>query len=316
MSIPVVIINGPLGSGKTTLIHEFLGHVGDPTEVLWLKTEFGEQSIDNYLLADTGVQTDALVGGCICHVLLTDLDRALRDMDISGISLLLIETSGMSHPQPVVSVIRQHAAFELAHVALIIDAMHAHEPSYPKPMPLPVGFAVPYDVMLINKYPQHATPVQEGELEQVLDPWYTGVYDQVEKIRLPNIEEQQAYADAVAMWATPLVATLAEHRSLPFSDVSISHHQAEDHEGDLEVRTYEFSEDQIVPKEIIDAFTMQVPETIVRIKGMVQYAPGSYGYINWARGTGRWQALAGKPISCQLIIMGTQIPSSIFDLFL
>lgn len=313
--LPVIIINGPLGSGKTTLIHALLKKHINAQKTLWLKTEFGDESVDEYVLADTGVQTAALTGGCICHVLLSQLDGVLTQIEAAqNIDQLIIETSGMSHPAPVIQTIERHPLFRVAHVALIVDVAHAREDSYPKPMILPGEVASPYDVIVLNKYPESLTSHEEGNLGKALDPWFAGVYDGIKKVRVPDLSASEAvYDQHIDAWAQQIVADIANALQQSPKDISddplpeYEHEDAEDHEGEIDVLTFHLPADRVTPRSKIDAYVAKLPSQVVRVKGVIHTGPDTWEFFNWVRGTGHWSALDSIPAGQVLLVMGDDI---------
>lgn len=329
--LPVIVINGPLGSGKTTLIHELLkSHVKAKT-TLWLKTEFGEKSVDEYILLDTGVKTQSLTGGCICHVLLSELDDMLTQIEaIDGIERVIIETSGMSHPAPVTQTIERHAAFIVAQAILVVDTKHAYEESYPKPEILAGGAYIPYDLILFNKYNASMTPGEEAALEKTLDPWFDGVYADIEKLRLPSKKEfQQEFENGMGEWAARLIAAMqkaieSSSRSVQDAEAAAKHHdhqreeaehrhhhdgekhEAEDHEGAMQTLVFHLSPDQLVSRQQVEAYAESAALKAVRIKGVFRTEHG-WEFYNWARGSGEWSDLGSQPASQILLVIGHDV---------
>ena len=105
--IPVTIVTGFLGAGKTTLIRGFLASPeGQGTAVI--VNEFGAVGIDDVLVRDSAEQTVLLGNGCVCCITRTDLQLALRQLVIDrdrgavpNFARVVIETSGLADPAPI-----------------------------------------------------------------------------------------------------------------------------------------------------------------------------------------------------------------------
>ena len=104
--IPVTVVSGFLGSGKTTLIRFLLG---DPAcaDAALIVNEFGEAGIDHHLFRKTDERTTLVRGGCACCARRDDLADALRDLldrlDRREVAFdrVVIETSGLADPAPI-----------------------------------------------------------------------------------------------------------------------------------------------------------------------------------------------------------------------
>jgi G3E family GTPase len=126
--IPVAIVTGFLGSGKTTLISRVLRDPGFGRTAV-IVNEFGEVALDHDLIAssDDGVLT--LATGCLCCSVQTDLARTLMGLLARRDSYdrVLIETSGLSDPAPVLQGMMTDAAVSATHampfVVTVVDAV-------------------------------------------------------------------------------------------------------------------------------------------------------------------------------------------------
>lgn len=132
--IPVNIITGFLGSGKTTLLQSLLGSP-QFADTAVLINEFGEVGLDHHLLEEIDEETVLLQSGCICCTIRGDLKDAIRDLYskrergvIPPFRRLVIETTGLADPAPILStitsepVIRHH--FRLGNVIATVDAVN------------------------------------------------------------------------------------------------------------------------------------------------------------------------------------------------
>ncbi len=108
--IPATVITGFLGAGKTTLIRNLLQNAGG-RRIALIVNEFGDLGVDGDLLKGCGAETCSeddvveLTNGCICCTVADDFVPTMqmlieRDRRIDHI---VIETSGLALPQPLVA---------------------------------------------------------------------------------------------------------------------------------------------------------------------------------------------------------------------
>lgn len=107
--IPVTVITGFLGAGKTTLIRHLLGHARGKRIALIIN-EFGELGIDKQVLAGCGDETCReedmveLANGCICCTVAEDFIPTMQALlsRPDRPDHIVIETSGLALPQPLI----------------------------------------------------------------------------------------------------------------------------------------------------------------------------------------------------------------------
>ncbi len=132
--IPVSLITGFLGSGKTTLISKLVRH-SDMNKVAVIINEVGEIGIDHDLVSMSSENISLLANGCICCSVRTDLQETLRDLFTqrrSGVipefDRVMIETTGLADPAPVIQTLMSDtllgAQFRLDGMITLIDAFH------------------------------------------------------------------------------------------------------------------------------------------------------------------------------------------------
>ena len=132
--LPVSIVTGFLGSGKTTLINRLLKRP-DMNRVAVIVNEFGEQSIDHDLVEVSSEQMMLLNNGCLCCVLRGDLQETLRDLfikrrtgEIIDFDRVVIETTGLADPAPVMQTLMTdtmlQSQYRLDCVVTLVDAVN------------------------------------------------------------------------------------------------------------------------------------------------------------------------------------------------
>ena len=132
--IPVTIVTGFLGAGKTTLIRRFLASPeGRGTAVI--VNEFGAVGIDDALVRDAAEETVLLGNGCVCCIARTDLQVALRRLvfdrergTVPHFGRVVIETSGLADPAPILQTFSTDRAlggeFHIDVVLAVVDAVN------------------------------------------------------------------------------------------------------------------------------------------------------------------------------------------------
>jgi len=101
-TIPMTVVSGPLGAGKTTLVNRLLNDPGD-RRIAVVVNDMGEVNVDAELL--DGASEDGIVdlsNGCICCRLQDDLvTEVTRLAEERSFDYLVVEASGISEPIPI-----------------------------------------------------------------------------------------------------------------------------------------------------------------------------------------------------------------------
>lgn len=132
--IPVTLVTGFLGSGKTTLISKLLLHP-DMRRVAVVINEIGEIGIDHDLVTLSSENITLLANGCICCSVRTDLQETLRDLfaqrrvgEVFDFDRVIVETTGLADPAPVVQTLASDtllaAHYRLDGLITLVDGLH------------------------------------------------------------------------------------------------------------------------------------------------------------------------------------------------
>jgi len=123
-TVPVTIVTGFLGSGKTTLINQL---VRDPefSDTVILINEFGDVQIDHDLVAGFSEDLVFTTTGCLCCTASSDIKRSLYDLliklesrTIPPFRRVVVETTGLMDPVPVIAALLETTADDDVGVAV------------------------------------------------------------------------------------------------------------------------------------------------------------------------------------------------------
>lgn len=131
-TLPVTILTGFLGSGKSTFLNA-LFRDPDFQKTLVIVNEFGEIGLDHLLIERPEENIVLLEGGCLCCEVRGDLVQTLGDIherrssgNLAEFNRIVIETTGLSNPVPIIQSIlcdfdlRTH--YSLSKVITIVDS--------------------------------------------------------------------------------------------------------------------------------------------------------------------------------------------------
>jgi G3E family GTPase len=222
--IPISVITGFLGSGKTTVLKKLLRHPGMSNAAV-IVNEFGEESIDHELLETSSERTTLLDNGCLCCTVRTDLQETLRDIltkrlhgEVIQFDRVFVETTGLADPAPVVQTLASDSLladkFRLDCVVTLVDAVNGWQQL--DTLNEPLKQAAIADRLLLSK-----TDIAEPEQVSALRERLAGINPQAMLIDVVQGEVDPALlidvglttrnvsADKLSRWIGPLAVPAA-----------------------------------------------------------------------------------------------------------
>jgi G3E family GTPase len=131
--VPVTLLVGFLGSGKTTLANRILSEQHDQ-RIAVIVNEFGDVGIDGQLIMSVDGNVVELSNGCLCCTVQGDLADTLQQLlvrrrqtvDAKPFERIMIEASGLASPGPVLQrMLVDPALHAHVHVDGVITMAHA-----------------------------------------------------------------------------------------------------------------------------------------------------------------------------------------------
>ena len=164
--VPVTVLTGFLGAGKTTLVNRILTE-NHGKRIAVVENEYNELSIDRDLVVSEAEEIIEMNNGCLCCLVRGDLIHALRELlqRRDKFDYILIETSGLTDPGPVAQtfVVDEYLKEKVSidGILTIVDAKHVWQHiDERQELKEQIGFA---DVVLLNK----TDLVTEAELDKL-----------------------------------------------------------------------------------------------------------------------------------------------------
>ena len=227
--IPITIITGFLGSGKTTLILNLIPQLPKDYKLALLKNEFGDVAIDSQLASSAAISgVQELLNGCICCNLVGQLGDALETLrqDVKP-DRIVVETSGSAFPATLALEVnrlgRESGNYVLDGVISVIDVENwkgYDDTSYTAKLQ-----ARYTDLVVFNKWEL----VHERKYDECLDR--VGDLD----LQVANVKSDKGFVphDLLLGLDNALVDNLEAFREV--LQKSHDHDHASDHQSEVEV---------------------------------------------------------------------------------
>jgi G3E family GTPase len=243
--IPVLVIGGYLGAGKTTLINQILHNATQRIAVV--VNDFGSVNIDAALIAAKHDDTIELTNGCICCAVgesLADVLFTISDRPTLP-ELVIIEASGVANPASVAAFAHIEGFHHLGNVVLV-DATHALETANDSLVGRTFALQVQAAHLLAITKSDEATDASISEVRTIVSSLASST---------PLVLTTSATLSSLIMNLAPRADSAVTKSHTEFNTTTLSHVSAQD-------------EKQLL------AFLQNFPPNVVRAKGIVELANG------------------------------------------
>ncbi|KAI4138704.1 MAG: hypothetical protein LQ341_004540 [Variospora aurantia] len=302
--IPITIITGFLGSGKTTLILNLIPQLPHTYKLALLKNEFGDVAIDSQLASSAAISgVQELLNGCICCNLVGQLGDALERLrrDVTP-DRIVIETSGSAFPATLAMEVnrlgRETGHYVLDGVVVVIDVENwkgYEDTSYTAKMQQKYT-----DLIVFNKWELVDERMYEDCLDRVGDL----------ELQIANVKSDKGRVDqSLLLGLDSALAKDGDSVHGGYSKDKQPHDHSAHHQSEVEVLSVNLVSEGNIAKSVnldsLETFLLSAPrDEVYRIKAVVSAShplasssgdvdepagpPGSINtyILNWA--FGRW----------------------------
>jgi G3E family GTPase len=298
MRTPVTILTGFLGSGKTTLLNRALS-TPDMARTAVIINEFGEIALDHALAAQSDDSVVVLENGCLCCTVRSDLVGTLNDLyhrrragKIPFFDAVMIETSGLAEPGPVLQAFLSEPTldglYRVANVIALVDAVNG--PNTLREHEEAVQQAALADRILITKLDLVTDPQArerlEADLRRINPSAAIAAADDVAAelpalLRSAGFDPTDPDADP-RPWLNLEAYAGAHQHDGPHGDDHRHDHHDRDHPGhahhwqERQIESFCLIRDEPLTRDavqfLLDGITQNLGTSLLRVKGLVNVA--------------------------------------------
>ena len=255
--IPLTVIGGFLGTGKTTLLNRLLENT-DGRRLAVLVNDFGAINVDAALVASRGVDTMSLQNGCVCCQIGGDLTDALIRVigSLPRPDAIVIEASGVSDPWRIAQVGLADPALALDGVVVLVDAASVREQADD-----------PLLADTVRRQLQAADLLVLNQCDRVDDASLVALRAWLDAEVPGTPRHETRFADVpAALLGAPLAAGRQGHHCT--ADCTHDHAHAP-HHGDV-FDTWSVTDDAVYSADALRALLRSMPSGVLRLKGVVR----------------------------------------------
>jgi G3E family GTPase len=286
--VPVNVVMGDLGSGKTTVILGLAKQVAGPDyRVIWLKNEYGDVNVDGLLARERGISAREIMNGCLCCTAIGNLEDAVRQMLAVRPDRIIIETAGSAHPAPIAMELKRFPDVILDGFIEVVDAVNFR--GYRDRTVVGRSHGQYVDFVVINK----ASLVDGRRLDDVIDM----VTDNYSDTPIVRTADGTVAADLVFGADGRAVAGKLSDARVSADAKSELHHNG--------LQSFSIKAVLKTTKDDLEELIRGLPVgDIYRVKGAVLTADAGWQVVNGVAGRVTWQPLTIQPERSKILFIG------------
>lgn len=295
--IPITLITGFLGSGKSTLINRIIEENKGKKFGLILN-EFGDVKLESQIIKAGSDEIVELSNGCMCCVVRSDLIKAVDDLitKMPELDYIIIEASGLSDPLPIAQTFLMqdmNQRIRLDSILCVVDALNFEKNS--KNFEITVAQLKFADIILVSKTDIVDKMKVEAIKELVTDIIPNAVvFENNKKLDLDLIVDTSKYShDKIEELEIEYHEHNHEEEEHEHEEMREHNHEEgeechdencehehHEHEGKKyhhaheHVDTLFFKSEKPFDQKKFEAIISKLPESIVRAKGFVNFGAG------------------------------------------
>ncbi|MCS4486446.1 CobW family GTP-binding protein [Staphylococcus americanisciuri] len=287
--IEVTLVTGFLGSGKTTFLNQYMNEVLDENnKVALIVNEFGDFDVDGHLLEKTPLSL-TMLQGCICCDLQDDLVMQLQQLAQQNVTHVVIEATGIANP--------------IEMIAACQDPLIARQYTYPTII----------TIVDSVRFAQRET-LSEATRTLMIDQIRASQYILLNKIDLLDTSEmQEKVVQDVTQFAPHSTIEWAKHGVVQKTVKTATHMNQIEHMQRKQLHahydtisyhfTYPISREQFIQ------FILNVPESVLRMKGYVQFrdVPNELFLVQYAGGLPSLESVGNLALPTTVVIIGERL---------
>ena len=288
--LPLSVIGGFLGAGKTTLVNRWLRDAG-ASRLAVLVNDFGAVNIDAELIASVAGDVIALTNGCVCCQIGDDFAAALmRVLEMrERFDAVVVEASGVSDPARIAGYGRAVPELALDGVIVLVDASafdaQATDPLLADTLQRQVASA---DLIVLNKA-DIATPPQLAAAHERLARWAA----QTACIETAQAALPLALLSDSALQVPPRPA---QERAHDACEAGLhDDHPAGGHDPATLFESWHCHPGHGFDAAALRAWLRAVPDGVLRLKGIVQTDAHGWSELQFAGRRGSLRKAAAAP---------------------